>query len=71
MTDLYHVVRRTLAGDFICVICGMGRNIGTLDAGHSRRTTIKWAKRCQAEDPDYQYVVEDQFGAQVWPRPAK
>lgn len=68
MADLYHVVRLTLAGDFIAVISGMGRNIGTLDAGHSRRTAIKWAKACQAQDPAYLYTVEKMRGGRVWPR---
>jgi hypothetical protein len=55
---MYCVVRYTLDGKFDGVISGMGRNKGTWDSTHGRRTAQRHAACCRKEDPNHLYKVE-------------
>lgn len=58
MSGLYQVVQYTHGGQFRAVISGLGRNRGTWDSCHSRRTARRHAKRLRAEHPGFAYRVE-------------
>jgi hypothetical protein len=57
--DSYYVVQYDLDGKFGAVISGMGRNKGTWDASHSKRTAQRHARRLRAKDKEHIYKVEN------------
>lgn len=54
----YEVVKYTLDGKRISSISGLGRNKGTWDSNHSKRTAQKYRKDIQKEDSKHIYKVE-------------
>jgi hypothetical protein len=54
----YSVVKYTLDGKFVATISGMGRNKGTWDHSHSKRTAHRHAASLRREDPNHLYKVE-------------
>jgi hypothetical protein len=57
--DRYSVVEYTKKGEFVATISGMGRNAGTWDSSHSRRTAQKYAAQLRRENKDRVYKVEE------------
>lgn len=59
----YSVVRYTKCGlgNFVATMSGMGRNKGTWDHSHSKRTAQRHAKRLEKEDTTHLYRVEPSY----------
>jgi hypothetical protein len=46
-------------GKFYAVVSGLGTNAGTLDAGHTRRTAQRWARKLNGHKiPGVKFKVE-------------
>ncbi len=58
----YSVVKKTKGGQFVGVVSGMGENSGTWDSSHSLEDACRFAAELRNEDPEHDYVVEDQGG---------
>lgn len=43
----------------VCTMSGMGRNKGTWDHNHSKRTAQKHAAKCRKDDPTHDYRAEE------------
>lgn len=58
MRDTYYVAKYTKSGVFVCIMAGLGRNAGTWDAGHSKRTAQRHARALRLEWPHHDFKVE-------------
>lgn len=57
-TQTYCVAKHR-KGEFVGVVSGMGKNQGTWNSDHSKRTAQRYAAKLRIEDPDHRfYVVE-------------
>ncbi len=54
----YNIVKRASCGAFIGIVAGCGRNRGTWDAEHSRRTAQRHAAALRRQDAASRYTVE-------------
>lgn len=59
--DQFHIIRY-VKGHFDSVISGCGRNKGTLDSTHSKRSAQRHAKALRIAQPGFEFRVEPQFG---------
>jgi hypothetical protein len=57
----YVVVKRTLSGRRVGTVAGLGRNAGTWDADHTRRTAQRHAQQLRAEDQQHAYTDEPAY----------
>ncbi len=58
----YHVVQFDKDGKRLTTISGLGRNEGTMDSSHSRRTAQHHAKQMREQDPESIYLAEPAHG---------
>lgn len=58
MEQEYHVCKYAHTGEFLGVVSGMGRNRGTWDATHGRRTVQRHAALLRQEEPSFRFHVE-------------
>ena len=59
MKETYSVVKYTKSGKFVATISGMGRNKGTLDHSHSKRTAQRHAAALRRKDKSHDFKVEE------------
>lgn len=55
----YAVCKYSTNGAFIGIVSGMGRNRGTWDSQHSKRTAQRYAALLRKEDKGHMFKVEE------------
>ena len=56
-TQTYCVEQYDKTGAFVGVVSGLGRNRGTWDSEHSKRTAQRYAALLRKEKPGYRFTV--------------
>lgn len=54
----HQVVKYTTQGHFLGIVSGLGRNVGTWDSDHSKRTAQRHASALRNQDTTHIYKVE-------------